>query len=142
MSTPGAVPSVDSVVEQALAAEAAGKQHDPRIDRMYRRDVIVIYAFVVVLWATLWLVFFLVANPVIHDNLLRWLMIALGAVASIFNTTGMVSNTLRLRHEAVRFYSQDIFWQDEKKKYKQEEALWHEQQKQQKRLERKGMQAT
>jgi hypothetical protein len=141
MSTPTAVPSVDSVVEQALEAEAAGKAHDPRIDRMYRQDVIVIYAFVIVLWITLWLVFFLVANPVIHDNLLRWIMIALGAIASIFNTTGMVSNTLRLRHEAVRFYSQDLFWQDEKTKYKQEEALWHEQQKQRKKQEKDGVKA-
>ena len=66
----------------------------------------------------LWGVFFLVANPEITDDSLRWLLIGLGVFASIFNSVGMISNTRRLKHEAVRFYSQDLFWQDEKKRRK------------------------
>ena len=111
-------PDVDSAVEQALSAEEHGGKHDPRIDRLYRQDVITIYVFVVALWIVLWTVFFLVANPVIHDNALRWLLIGLGLFASIFNSVGMISNTRRLKHESVRFYSQDLFWQDEKKRRK------------------------
>ena len=59
---------VDLVVEHAIEAEARGGKHDPRIDRLYRQDVIIIYVFVVVLWLTLWSVFFLVANPEITDE--------------------------------------------------------------------------
>jgi hypothetical protein len=75
------------------------------------------------LWLVLWTVFFLVANPVITDDKLRWLLIGLGVFASIFNSVGMISNTRRLKHEAVRFYSQDLFWQDEKKRRKAEGLL-------------------
>jgi Fe2+ transport system protein B len=116
-------PDVDSIVEKALEAEEHGGKHDPRIDRIYRQDVITIYIFVVALWLVLWTVFFLVANPVITDNSLRWLLIGLGVFASIFNSVGMISNTRRLKHEAVRFYSQDLFWQDEKKRRKAEGLL-------------------
>jgi O-antigen/teichoic acid export membrane protein len=116
-------PDVDSIVEQALEAEVHGGKHDPRIDRLYRQDVITIYIFVVALWLVLWTVFFLVANPVITDDKLRWLLIGLGVFASIFNSVGMISNTRRLKHEAVRFYSQDLFWQDEKKRRKAEGLL-------------------
>jgi len=124
MSTPGAsTPDVDLVVEQAIEAEERGAKHDPRIDKLYRQDVIVIYIFVVSLWLTLWSVFFLVANPEITDEGLRWLLIGLGVFASIFNSVGMISNTRRLKHEAVRFYSQDLFWQDEKKRRKAEGLL-------------------
>ena len=121
MSTP--TPDVDLVVEHAIEAEAAGGKHDPRIDRLYRQDVIVIYVFVVVLWLTLWSVFFWVANPEISNESLRWLLIGLGVFASVFNSVGMISNTRRLKHEAVRFYSQDLFWQDEKKRRKAEGLL-------------------
>jgi O-antigen/teichoic acid export membrane protein len=116
-------PDVDSIVEQALEAEVHGGKHDPRIDRLYRQDVITIYIFVVALWLVLWTVFFLVANTVITDDKLRWLLIGLGVFASIFNSVGMISNTRRLKHEAVRFYSQDLFWQDEKKRRKAEGLL-------------------
>jgi hypothetical protein len=105
---------VERAVEQALAADEAGK-HDPRIDRMYQRDRLIIYAFVIALWAVLWVTFFLAANPFIEDEALRWLLIGLGAVACIFNSTGMITNTIRLKHESVRFYSQDLYWQDQKK---------------------------
>ncbi len=94
--------------------------HDPRIDQMYKRDVIIIYAFVVALWIVLWTTFFLAANPFIEDEGLRWLLIGLGAMASIFNATGMIQNTRRLKHEAVRFYTQDLFWQDQKRLLRQE----------------------
>jgi hypothetical protein len=114
---------VDQVVEQAIERAAAGGTHDPRIDRLFRQDVVVIYIFVVSLWLTLWSVFFLVANPEITDNTLRWLLIGLGVFASVFNSVGMISNTRRLKHEAVRFYSQDLFWQDEKKRRKAEGLL-------------------
>ena len=109
---------VDDVLARELAEEKRTGKHDPRIDKLYRQDVITIYSFVVTLWITLWGVFFYVANPLITDNTLRWLLIVLGIVASVFNTVGMVSNTLRLRHEAVRFYGQDLYWQDEKKRRK------------------------
>ena len=71
-------PDVDHVVEEAIEAEAHGGKHDPRIDKLYRQDVIVIYFFVVALWVVLWSVFFLVANPEITDDKLRWLLIGLG----------------------------------------------------------------
>jgi hypothetical protein len=116
-------PDVDHVVEEAIEAEEHGGKHDPRIDRLYRQDVIVIYIFVIALWLSLWSVFFLVANPEIDDEALRWLLIGLGVFASVFNSVGMISNTRRLRHEAVRFYSQDLFWQDEKKRRKQQGLL-------------------
>ena len=119
MSTPGTGKhEVDLVVEEAIEAEERGGKHDPRIDKLYRQDVIVIYIFVIALWVVLWGVFFLVANPEIDDELLRWLLIGLGVFASVFNSVGMISNTRRLKHEAVRFYSQDLFWQDEKKRRK------------------------
>ena len=111
-------PDVDHIVEAALEAEEHGGKHDPRIDKLYRQDVITIYIFVVALWLTLGIVFFFIANPVIDDNALRWLLIGLGVFASVFNSVGMISNTRRLKHEAVRFYSQDLFWQDEKKRRK------------------------
>ncbi len=124
MSTPGTGEhEVDHVVEEAIEAEAHGGKHDPRIDRLYRQDVIVIYIFVIALWLALWSVFFLVANPEITDNALRWLLIGLGLFASVFNSVGMISNTRRLKHEAVRFYSQDLFWQDEKKRRKAQGLL-------------------
>ena len=87
---------------------------------MYKRQI---YFFVVALWIVLWTVFLVVANPVITDDKLRWLLIGLGVFASIFNSVGMISNTRRLKHEAVRFYSQDLFWQDEKKRRKAEGLL-------------------
>jgi len=119
MSTPGTGEhDVDLAVEEALEAEVRGGKHDPRIDRLYRQDVITIYVFVIAMWVVLWGVFFLVANPEIDDELLRWLLIGLGVFASVFNSVGMISNTRRLKHEAVRFYSQDLFWQDEKKRRK------------------------
>jgi len=116
-------PDVDHVVEEAIAAEEHGGKHDPRIDKLYRQDRATIYFFVVALWVVLWSVFFLVANPEIDDEILRWLLIGLGIFASIFNATGMISNARRLKHEAVRFYSQDLFWQDEKKRRKAEGLL-------------------
>ena len=70
-----------------------GGKHDPRIDKLYRQDKIVIYFFVATLWIVLWGVFFLVANPEITDDSLRWLLIGLGVFASIFNSVGMISNT-------------------------------------------------
>lgn len=119
MSTPGTGEhEVDLAVEEAIEAEIRGGKHDPRIDRLYRQDVITIYVFVIAMWVVLWGVFFLVANPEIEDELLRWLLIGLGVFASVFNSVGMISNTRRLKHEAVRFYSQDLFWQDEKKRRK------------------------
>jgi hypothetical protein len=124
MSTPGTGKhEVDFVVEEALEAEEHGGKHDPRIDRLYRQDVIVIYLFVIALWLSLWSVFFFVANPEITDDTLRWLLIGLGVFASVFNSVGMISNTRRLKHEAVRFYSQDLFWQDEKKRRKAQGLL-------------------
>ena len=124
MSTPGTGEhEVDHVVEEAIEAEAHGGKHDPRIDKLYRQDVIVIYIFVIALWLALWSVFFLVANPEITDDALRWLLIGLGLFASVFNSVGMISNTRRLKHEAVRFYSQDLFWQDEKKRRKAQGLL-------------------
>lgn len=124
MSTPGTgAHEVDHVVEEAIEAEMHGGKHDPRIDKLYRQDVIVIYIFVIALWLALWSVFFLVANPEIADETLRWLLIGLGVFASVFNSVGMISNTRRLKHEAVRFYSQDLFWQDEKKRRKAQGLL-------------------
>ena len=79
--------------------------------------------FVILLWVVLWSVFFFVANPEIDNETLRWLLIGLGVFASVFNSVGMISNTRRLRHEAVRFYSQDLFWQDEKKRRKAQGLL-------------------
>ena len=116
-------PDVDHVVEEAIEAEEHGGQHDPRIDKLYRQDTTVIYFFVATLWVVLWGVFFLVANREITNDSLRWLLIGLGLFASIFNSVGMISNTRRLKHEAVRFYSQDLFWQDEKKRRKAEGLL-------------------
>jgi O-antigen/teichoic acid export membrane protein len=116
----------DLAVEQAVQAEARKGTHDPRIEKTYRRDVITIYTFVIALWITLWSVFFFAANPLIHDNGLRWLMIGLGIFASVFNATGMIQNTRRLKQEAIRFYSQDLFWQDQKKLQKQYAKEEHE----------------
>lgn len=110
---------VDDVVARAIAAEEKGQSHDPRIDAMYRQDIWTIYAFVIALWIVLWSTFFFVANRYIEDNLLRLALIGLGLFASIFNTVGMVQNTRRLRHEAVRFYSQDLYWQDQKRAAKE-----------------------
>lgn len=116
------VEDVDSALERALEEERKTHKHDPRIDKLYHQDVVVIYIFVIMLWVVLWGVFFIV-NPLIHDQSLRVFLIALGLIASIFNTVGMISNTRRLKHEAVRFYSQDLYWQDEKKRRKAEGIL-------------------
>jgi len=116
----------DLAAEAAVAAEAKKVSHDPRIAKTYRRDVITIYIFVIALWITLWSVFFFVANPLIDDEGLRWLMIGLGVFASVFNATGMIQNTRRLKQESVRFYSQDLFWQDQKKLQKEYARKEHE----------------
>ena len=121
----------DLAVERAIAAEQQKGTHDPRIEAMYRRDVLVIYAFVIALWIVLWGVYLLVANPMIHDNTLRYLMIGLGLFASIFNSVGMIQNTRRLKQESVRFYSQDLFWQDQKKLIKEQDRLDHDSMKRQ-----------
>jgi hypothetical protein len=131
----------DIAVEQAIRAEARKATHDPRIDKTYRRDVITIYAFVIALWITLWSVFLFAANPNIDDNGLRALMIGLGVFASIFNATGMIQNTRRLKQEAVRFYSQDLFWQDQKKLQKQYAKEEHEAYKRQQAAEKGGSNA-
>ncbi|MHB1344742.1 MAG: hypothetical protein ACYCX3_10345 [Thermoleophilia bacterium] len=109
---------VDEAVETAISKEASAHTHDPRIDSMYKRDVITIYVFVIALWIVLWSVFFFVANRYIDDDLLRFVLILLGLFASVFNTVGMVQNIRRLRHERVRFYSQDLYWQDQKRAQK------------------------
>ncbi|MCZ7661524.1 MAG: hypothetical protein M5U22_00525 [Thermoleophilia bacterium] len=109
---------VDEIVGKAIDAEEKAHKHDPRIDKMYRSDVITIYIFVVALWIVLWSIFFFVANLYIEDNLLRLALIFLGLFASVFNTVGMVQNTRRLKHESVRFYSQDLYWQDQKRAQK------------------------
>lgn len=106
---------VDEAVAAAISKEASAHTHDPRIDAMYKRDVITIYVFVIALWVVLWSIFFFVANRYIEDNLLRLALIALGLMASIFNTVGMIQNIRRLGHERVRFYSQDLYWQDQKR---------------------------
>lgn len=118
-----AVEDVDSALEKALEEERKTHHHDPRIDKLYHQDRFVIYALVIALWIVLWGVFFGVVNPVIEDNGLRVLLIALALFASIFNTIGMVTNVTRLKHEAVRFYSQDLYWQDEKRRRKAEGSL-------------------
>lgn len=112
----------DLAVERAIEAEERKGTHDPRINAMYTRDVWIIYAFVVALWIVLWGVFFYVALPQIHDQKLIWFLVLLGAFASLFNAVGMIQNTRRLKQEAVRFYSQDLFWQDQKKLLKAEAA--------------------
>jgi hypothetical protein len=114
---------VDSALEKALEEERKTHHHDPRIDKLYHQDVRLIYVFVIALWIVLWGVYFGVVNPLITDNGLRVLLIALGLIASLFNNVGMISNTRRLKHEAVRFYSQDLYWQDEKKRRKAEGSL-------------------
>lgn len=105
----------DLAVERAILQEERRATHDPRIEKMYGRDRLTIYLFVIAMWITLWSVFFFVANPLIHDEGLRWLMISLGLFASLFNSVGMIQNTRRLKQEAVRFYTQDLFWQDQAK---------------------------
>lgn len=114
---------VDLALEQALEEERRTHKHDPRIDKLYHQDVITIYIFVVGLWIVLGGVFFFVVNPRLDDGGLRILLIGLGLFALIFNTVGMIANTRRLKHEAVRFYSQDLYWQDEKKRRKAAGAL-------------------
>jgi hypothetical protein len=128
-------------VEQAVAAEAKRGTHDPRIEKTYRRDVITIYTFVIALLITLWSVFFFVVNPNVTNDSLRWLMIGLGVFASVFNATGMIQNTRRLKQEAIRFYSQDLFWQDQKKLQKEFAKEEHESYKRQKTVERGGTDA-
>jgi O-antigen/teichoic acid export membrane protein len=126
----------DLAVEQAVAAESKRGTHDPRIEKTYRRDVITIYTFVIALWITLWAVFFFVVNPNVNDNALRWLMIGLGIFASVFNATGMIQNTRRLKQEAIRFYSQDLFWQDQKKLQKEFAKEEHEAFKRQRNIDK------
>lgn len=109
---------VDEIIARATAAEEKEHKHDPRINSMYTRDVITIYVFVAALWIVLWSIFFFAANPYIEDNLLRLALIVLGLLASVFNTVGMIQNTRRLKHESVRFYSQDLYWQDQKRAQK------------------------
>jgi hypothetical protein len=117
------VDDVDLALEQALEEERKTHKHDPRIDKLYHQDQVVIYVFVILLWVVLWGVFFGVVNPNLEDNGLRAFLIGLALFASIFNTVGMISNIRRLKHEAVRFYSQDLYWQDEKKRRKAEGSL-------------------
>lgn len=109
---------VDEAVAEAIVKESSAHTHDPRIDAMYKRDVVTIYVFVIALWIVLWSIFFFVANRYIEDDLLRLALIVLGLMASVFNTVGMIQNIRRLGHERVRFYSQDLYWQDQKRAQK------------------------
>jgi hypothetical protein len=110
----------DLAVERAIEAEEKKGTHDPRIETMYARDKWTIYVFVAAMLVVLWGVFFYVALPQIDDPALLWFLVALGAFASLFNTVGMITNTRRLWNERIRFYSQDLFWQDQKKALKAE----------------------
>jgi hypothetical protein len=107
----------DVAVAQAIAAETTSHAHDPRIDDMFRKDVIIIYVFVALLWVVIWGVF-IAAVTYMDDPLLIIALVGLGVFACAFNTVGMVQNTRRLAKERVRFYSQDLYWQDQKKAQK------------------------
>jgi hypothetical protein len=107
----------DAAIAKALAAEMTAHTHDQRIDAMYRQDVRIIYAFVVAMWVVLWGVFFFVVQYM-EDPLLIAALVTLGVTACIFNSVGMIQNTRRLGQERVRFYSQDLYWQDRKKEAK------------------------
>jgi hypothetical protein len=111
----------DVAVAQAMAAESTAHTHDPRIDAMFKRDVWIIYIFVASMWIVLWSVFFAVVQYM-DDPLLIAALVGLGLFACVFNTVGMVQNSRRLGHERVRFYSQDLYWQDQKKAAKGQQA--------------------
>jgi hypothetical protein len=111
----------DVAVAQAIAADSTAHRHDPRIDAMYKRDVWIIYVFVAAMWIVLWAVFFAVVQYM-DDGLLIAALVGLGLFACVFNTVGMIQNSRRLAHERVRFYSQDIYWQDQKKALKAQKA--------------------
>jgi len=90
------------------------KTIDPRINSVYHKDVWAIYVFVVSMWIVLWAVFFGVLRYM-EDPALVWVLAILGVLACVFNTVGMIQNVRRLGHERHRFYSQDLFWLDQKK---------------------------
>jgi hypothetical protein len=99
------------------ATDAAG---DPRVDAMYRRDVLYTYAFVVLVWLVVGSIF-AVAAAFAHSGLLIAVLGALGCLACLLNTLGMVQNARRLGHERSRFYPQDLYWQDQQKARRQSE---------------------
>jgi hypothetical protein len=86
---------------------------DPRIDALYHSDVRIMYSFVIGMWVVLWYIFFAVARYV-TDTRLMVVLFALNALACLFNTVGLVQNVRRLGHERLRFYSQDLYWQDQR----------------------------
>ncbi|MEO6056101.1 MAG: hypothetical protein ABI860_02450 [Gemmatimonadales bacterium] len=95
-------------------SRAGAAAPDPRIDALYHSDVRIMYSFVVGMWVVLWYVFFAVARHVADTRLLI-VLFALNALACLFNTVGLVQNVRRLGHERLRFYSQDLYWQDQRK---------------------------
>jgi uncharacterized membrane protein len=86
---------------------------DPRINALYHSDVRIMYSFVIGMWVVLWYIFFVVA-PYVADTRLMIVLFALNALACLFNTVGLVQNVRRLGHERLRFYSQDLYWQDQR----------------------------
>lgn len=116
---PGPAGSVDgSGCVRPIAADAAAV--DPRVDAMYRRDVLYSYAFVALVWLVVGSIFG-VAAGFAHSGLLIAALGALAFLACLLNTLGMVQNARRLGHERSRFYPQDLYWQDQKKARRQGE---------------------
>jgi hypothetical protein len=99
--------------EMKGGAPRAGAARDPRIDAMYHSDVRVMYLFVAVMWIVLWYIFFAVV-PYMTDRRLIALLVVLNLLACLFNTVGLVQNVRRLGQERLRFYSQDLYWQDQR----------------------------
>jgi len=102
------------------AGSAADAAVDPRVDAMYRRDVLYTYAFVVLVWLVVGSIFG-VAAAFAHSRLLIAVLGALGCLACLLNTLGMVQNARRLGQERSRFYPQDLYWQDQQKARRQSE---------------------
>ncbi|HUR95282.1 MAG TPA: hypothetical protein VMY76_11900 [Gemmatimonadales bacterium] len=97
---------------QAIPRGGAGAP-DPRIDALYHSDVRIMYGFAIAMWVVLWFIFFAVAKYVTDSRLLV-VLFALNALACLFNTVGLVQNVRRLGQERLRFYSQDLYWQDQR----------------------------
>jgi hypothetical protein len=94
-------------------SHAGTAEPDPRINQLYHLDVKIMYVFVVSMWIVLWYIFFAVL-PYMTDPRLIALLVALNLLACLFNTVGLVQNVRRLGHERLRFYSQDLYWQDQR----------------------------
>ncbi len=82
-----------------------------RIDRLFRRDTMLATGFVVVLWATVIYVFFMIA-PLVEETAITVVLAIAGAAVLLFNTASITAMLRHYTHDKADIYGTDLRHQD------------------------------